>query len=361
LPFGSGEGTASNTTGTTTPSTDITNPGERPHLFKISDVPVTGAVALVKSGALVVRYAERATGHIDDVDPVSLVKTQIVNTTVPKVYEAIFKPSGSAVIFRTLRSDGETIESNSIALIPPSGTSTADTYTTKSSGLPANISGLVTGSTTIFYTLKNLPQITSALFDGTKASTLWSPDFNNWRLSAAGDTTLVLTTAASAGSAGYSYKLDPKTGALTKLFGPLVGLTVAPNDDLSRIAYSYYDGSALVLRAENVSSGSVYTIKPVTLAEKCVWSKKQRSAIYCAAPTRGLEAGEPDLWYKGQTHYSDRIWRLNTDTDFANVAVDPKKDFGVDIDAENLFLSPNEDYLFFENRSDLSLWALKLD
>jgi hypothetical protein len=61
------------------------------------------------------------------------------------------------------------------------------------------------------------------------------------------------------------------------------------------------------------------------------------------------------------SHYSDRVWRFDTDTDFANVVADPKKDFNTDIDAEHLFLSPKEDYLFFENKNDLTLWALKLD
>jgi hypothetical protein len=78
-------------------------------------------------------------------------------------------------------------------------------------------------------------------------------------------------------------------------------------------------------------------------------------------PSSGLRAGEPDLWYQGISHYSDRIWRFDVDTDYADVAVDPKKDFNIDIDAEKLFLSPSEDYLFFINKNDLSLWALKLD
>ncbi len=362
LPFGSGEGTT--TPGTNTNGHEITggqNSTSRAHLFKISDTPVAGAVSLIKSGNLVVRYVERANGHINDVDTISLVKTQIVNTTVPKVYEAIFKPSGSSVVFRTLRADGETIDSNSYALIPPTGTSTSDLYSTKVSGLPANISDLVTGSTTIFYTLKNLPQVTSSLFDGTKASTLWNPGFNNWRLSGAGDATLVLTTSASTEVVGYSYKLDARTGALAKLLGPLSGLIVTPNDTLTRLAYSYNTGGHTTLQSVNLPSGAIYKINPATLAEKCVWGSKAKSTIYCAVPTQGLASGEPDLWYKGITHYSDRIWRFNTDTDFANMVVDPFKDYGIDIDAYNLFLSPTEDYLFFQNKNDLSLWALKLN
>jgi hypothetical protein len=362
LPFGSGEGTVPSTTGTST-EPGATNPvtGTRSHLFKVSDVPIAGAVSLIKSGNLVVRYVERATGHIVDVDPVSLVKTKIVNTTVPKVYEAIFRPSGTAVIFRTLRIDNETIDSNSITLIPPAGTSTSDLYTTKSFGLPANIASLSTGSTTIFYALKNLPQVYSALFDGTKPSAIFSSSFNQWKIDAAGDSKMVLTAAASSETDGYSYSLDARTSAFSKLLGPLTALIVTPNANLTRIAYSFNTGDRTVLASTNLTTGTIYNIRPVTLAEKCIWSIQKRSTLYCAAPAEGIGNGEPDLWYKGMTHFTDRIWRFDTDTDFSDVLSDPKKDFNISIDAENLFLSPKEEYLFFQNKNDLTLWALKLN
>jgi hypothetical protein len=83
--------------------------------------------------------------------------------------------------------------------------------------------------------------------------------------------------------------------------------------------------------------------------------------LYCGIPLQGIADGEPDAWYKGISHYADRLWKFNVDVDFANIITDPKKEFNVDIDAENLFLSPNEDYLFLENKNDLTLWALKLE
>ncbi len=45
-------------------------------------------------------------------------------------------------------------------------------------------------------------------------------------------------------------------------------------------------------------------------------------------------------------------------TGSANIILDsdPKKP----IDAENVMLSPNEDYLIFTDKSDLVLWGLKL-
>jgi hypothetical protein len=363
LPFGSGGDSVPGTPDSTPSSTDTGGggSGSRSHLFKISDTPVAGAIALVKNGTMVVRYVERATGHIYDVDPANLIKTEIVNSTVPKVYEALFKPSGDTVILRTLRSDGETIDSTSVALIPPTGTSTTDTYTTKTTGLQANIKDLATGSTTIFYSLKGLPQITTASFDGSKAATIFSSSFNQWKLIGGGDTSLLLTTKASASADGYSYALKSKTGESQKILGPLVGLAVTANKNLTRIAYSYSENGLTHFSALNLLNGAQFNILPVTLAEKCVWSTRFPSVLYCGIPLQGIADGEPDAWYKGISHYADRLWKFNVDVDFANIITDPKKEFNVDIDAENLFLSPNEDYLFLENKNDLTLWALKLE
>ncbi|MDB5194235.1 MAG: hypothetical protein JWN50_249 [Parcubacteria group bacterium] len=362
LPFGSGGNSTSPGTNAQNGSTSGVGSNGTPvaHLFKISDIPVAGATALIKNGSLVVRYVERATGHIYDVDPVSLAKTEIVNTTIPKVYEAVFKPGGNMVIFRTLRADGETVDSSSIVLVPPTGTTTSDMYTTKTTGLPANISELSNGSTTIFYTLRNFPQIVTSLFDGTKAATIFSSAFDEWRLSAAGDASVVVTAKASTDVDGYSYSLT-KAGNLTKLLGPLPGLTVLSNSNLTRIAYSYTTGGETDFATQNLSTGTTYAVRPATLAEKCVWSTIVKSVIYCGAPVQGIQSGEPDLWYKGISHYSDRIWKFDTDADFVNAVADPKHDFNIDIDAEHLFLSPKEDYLFFQNKNDLTLWALKLN
>ncbi|MBX4189564.1 hypothetical protein KW785_03160, partial [Candidatus Parcubacteria bacterium] len=101
-------------------------------------------------------------------------------------------------------------------------------------------------------------------------------------------------------------------------------------------------------------------IFPTTLAEKCVWSVKQKSVIFCSTPTNGLSAEEPDNWYQGLTHFSDNIWKFDTDNTTATLLVEPKKSFGVDLDVIRPQLSPNEDYLLFINKTDLSLWALKL-
>src|SRR3989344_4431570 len=54
-------------------------------LFRLSDLPVAGALALTRQGKTFVRYVERATGHIYEVDLSNLEKVKIVNQTLPKI------------------------------------------------------------------------------------------------------------------------------------------------------------------------------------------------------------------------------------------------------------------------------------
>ncbi len=365
LPFGMGGGDINNPASGSTDNSNSdpkTSNIPRSHLFQISDVPVAGAVSFVKNGAEVVRYVERGTGHIVDIDPVSLAKVKIVNNTTPKIYDALFKKDGSSVIFRTIRSDGEIMDSSSIALTPPAGTSTSDVYTTKITGLPANISEVSVGQKNIFYNIKNLPQINVSLFDGSKPSTLWSLSFSQWRLNAAGDTSLIITSKATSDTDGYSYKVGVAGGTPTKVLGPYKGLITNPDSALKRIAYSYKNGTATTLVSKDIAKDTLYSIRPATFAEKCVWSPTSKyGTIYCAIPIQNIQKNEPEMWYQGITHYSDRLWRFDVDNDFSQAITDPKKEFNLDIDAQKLFLSPNEDYLFFQNRNDLTLWALKLD
>src|SRR4051812_10272863 len=78
LPFGTAPGsTDSGTTpgesSTTTPTSTVDSSGHPiSHFFKLSDVPVAGAISFKKNGTTLVRYVDRATGHIYDISPATL-------------------------------------------------------------------------------------------------------------------------------------------------------------------------------------------------------------------------------------------------------------------------------------------------
>lgn len=122
FPFGRTPDTSETPTPTTqTPSQNINGssieiPEVIPALRKISEDPVAGAFAFNESGKTVIRFVDRATGHIFETDDTTLNIKRISNTTIPTVYEA-FWISKNSVVLRHLREDGETVESVILRMI----------------------------------------------------------------------------------------------------------------------------------------------------------------------------------------------------------------------------------------------------
>ena len=281
---------------------------------------------------------------------------------MPKIYEAYFRPDGNAVLLRSLKDDSDVVENRVFTLTSPKSTSTDNLYTVSSTALRGDISTIAVAGTgnTLFYALRDVSSVVSSTFNGTGSKTLLTSPFSDWRLAMTGNS-LVLHTKASTNVSGYAYTLNTSNGVLTKILGPLNGLLALPNASGNQVLYSYVENNETRLFAKNLQSKDVSEISPATLAEKCVWSAKNTNTVFCGAPTYNPEAGEPDNWYSGVTHFSDRIWSFDTSIEIAKILAEPKENLGIDIDVIEPKLSPNEDYLIFVNKTDLSLWALRLE
>ena len=374
LPFGSGEGLEQPTTNNQQPTTgedgQVFDEFGRPTagLFRVVVEPVAGAVAFTRGTSTVVRYVDRATGHVYETNLTTSKKTRITNKTLPKIYESYFRLDGQAVLLRSLKDDSDTVENLSLALTPPKATSTGSTsspqadglYTVSATVLRGDIGSVAVGlGNTLFYSLRDSGSIVSSAFNNTALKTIFSSVFTDWRLAAAGNGVIIYTKASS-NAPGYAYTLNTASGGLTRLLGPLNGLTVTPDASGTRLLYSYTESGLAKSSAKNLQSGAITDILPVTLSEKCIWSVKNRGIVYCGSPVNGIGASEPDNWYKGATHFSDRLWRFDTNAEIAQILSEPKASLGLDIDVVELKLSPTEDYLIFINKKDLSLWALRL-
>lgn len=362
LPFGSGEDVGVPSTDTSVLPDDerideFLSPTAR--YFRISSSPVAGFRVVLRNGSTtqVVRYVERATGHIYDFDLFSFEKTRLTNTTIPKVYEAVFRSDGTSVIFRTLDEAGE-IKNTSLSLTPPASTSTAEFYSLTPTNLEGKIGEMVSGQgNTLFFVLENLGALVSSNFSGGNLRTLYSSAFTNWRIASAGNNQIVYTKASSE-VPGYAYILR-SAGGLTKILGPLNALTVVPNS-VGGYAYSYNDSGTMRFFVKERSTSEALEYRQA-LAEKCVWSREREWELYCAIPTQGIGRGEPDLWYQGITNFSDNVWYFDIRVNIAGVLFEPVNSLGFDMDIINPDLSLDEKFLIFMNKKDLSLWGLRTD
>ena len=368
LPFGSGEdinipAVTNNPQPTTNNSGMGTNISSDTKILQLSNTPVAGFVSFPRGTTTIVRFVDRATGHIFDITlpkagvETSLEKVRVTNTTLPKIYEAHFRSDGSTVLIRSLLATSDVVENTTLALTPPKAASSTDLYSIAATKLRGDMDSVVVGvANSLSYVTKNNSSIVSSTFTGTETKTLFSSSFNNWRLFKLGTGT-GLYTKASGNVPGYVYSLSG--GTLTKLVGPLNGLTAIGNSNGTKILYSYLDGTTKLF-IKDLKKNTSAEILPASLAEKCVWSIKNEGVFFCGTPLVASTSKEPDGWYLGRTHFSDYFWKFDTSSEISQLIAEPKAEFDLDLDAFELKLTPAEDYLIFMNKRDLSLWAVKL-
>lgn len=326
-----------------------------------------------------IRYMDRASGHMFDAVTTDKDPKKISNTTIPKVYEAIFTPTGESVITRfldgaeniityyiTLKDKKPTIASTTLASssTPPVDT-LPDVYIYKDvSGtyLAKNIKELALSTDgkkmlSLVYGSDN--GIISIIDSALKSTTILSSPLKEWLLSYPTDSKAIITTKPSGITYGYSYILNTQTGSLTKLIGNILGLTVLPNKDASM----YLIGQASSALKMFYITSSIQTLNNIsinTLPEKCVWSHNSSDTIYCAVPTRIPNAIYPDDWYKGRLFFNDSLWKINLKTGETNLVSNLLQESSQSIDAINLQLSASDEYLTFINKRDLTLWGIDL-
>lgn len=95
----------------------------------------------------------------------------------------------------------------------------------------------------------------------------------------------------------------------------------------------------------DISTGEVRNLNVYTSQTKAVWTKDSQS-VYVGVPTTGTV---------GQGLTQDFIHKINVSS-----AQSQQFNPGIAIDAQNLFLSSNEDALFFRNAQDNSLYYIKV-
>jgi hypothetical protein len=158
---------------------------------------------------------------------------------------------------------------------------------------------------------------------------------------------------------GILYTINSETGDFTKVLSDIFGLNIKWSPKADKILFSSTDSNGknphLILADEK--GINTKDLKLGGLVDKCVWSNDDRT-IFCALPQEISEnATWPDNYYKGLVILDDDFYKINLETGAKTKIAGSSDEAGYD--AQELFLSPKEDYLFFINRRDGLLWSLK--
>lgn len=323
--------------------------GPVPDLRKVSAGPI-GGFHFMSDGTLL--YGERDTGHIYRTTTDSLVETRLTNTTIPGIHGFVWLTDDSVAL--EYADTGGAVRDYFAAI----STTTPDQALVGHFLPPA--SGVLPGVDAKSYVsyAKSGSGITvsSAHFDGTASATLFNSPLKSWTpLPTAGG--LYMETAPSS-VPGFLYKVGAN-GALSKIFGNVTGLMTTPDSSGRYIAYSYSQNGALRLAVLDTKANSFYGSPVSTFAEKCAWSIVGSPFLFCGVPAEG-SSYSIEQWYAGLAASSDDAVLIDPLAGTATVVKQLAPNANQPIDMYQPAVSPDGSYAAFLNKTDLSLWLLKL-
>lgn len=374
-----------------TNSDDEENPedpsrAEIPKLRQLSKDPVAGVVAFERTSTstdtfvnesgsenlsttteIVFRYIERGTGHLYETKENSLTKNRLSNTTIPKVYNALFSNDGDRLILRYLDTDNETIRTFNSEIIKEEDPGPDNPeYSLTGKFLPNNITEFSASpdGNSVLYFLTNSPTEQTSVYIADLVddvvSLVYQTPISQWLSQWIDETKISITTKPHSQVYGYSFILDTEKRELTKVIETEKGLTTLYNPEGTKLIYSVSDIRGLATYVQTIGE-TAYKLKIKTIPEKCAWDPSDIDIIYCATPDFLPRANYPEDWYQGEASFRDSLWRFNTRTlDLRLVhTFDANKSESFDIIRPQI--SPDGRYFMFVNKKDLTLWVLDID
>jgi hypothetical protein len=382
-PFGRNPGTANGgttngggvkATNTPTPTGISTEPvtnteGGLPRLRHLSSTPIGGFMASSTASTTLTRFIDRGVGHIFEARATESEIPKISNTTIPRVYESFWNKNGTAAVLRYVKDETGVI-TNFYAEVKKVVTNASSTevatipYEVKGKYLSANIKAVaVSPKGDRIFTLnledgKSVGYVSG--FDESKKTKVFETPLKQLTVDWPEENTLVVSTKASGQASGFIYFVDLKKPYLRRVLGDMLGLTAKASADAKKVIYSLTSQQKFTTRILNFKENTSQDVTFKTIAEKCVWSKLHPNEVYCAVPAE-LPAGTyPDDWYKGNISFYDQIWHLDTLTGEVHIIGNLFALSNSLIDVINPTLDPKENFLYFMNKRDLTMWSLDL-
>lgn len=354
-------------------------------VFQVSDEPVAGAQLLLRRigsdrVAPRIRYIERATGHIYEVNPDDGTTIKLSNTTLPRIQRAEWFDDATAFIVQYLDASAIHVQTYAARLVPPpeeqEGVVSEEEVRPKDENRPVfwKLDGTFLPEDILTFALapheKAILYVRPQSFgsvgvvtslDGTQSRRVYSSALQELVPQWASESRATLTTRPAAAASGALFTLNPQTETMQlRVSGPPALTTRTNPSGTQALMFSLSQGVP-ALEVYDFEDDTVQRVTFTTLPEKCVWSQLHEREVYCAVPTDLPSSKFPGAWYQGKLYTSDVIWRINLDTEQTDLIVAPP-DFEnkTAIDAVELELGPNEEFLLFVNKRDRTLWRIDL-
>jgi len=314
-----------------------------------SSTSTSSPEAVIKSPAKL-RYAERGTGHVYEVDLGNNTETRISGTTVGKTIDAIFSSNGDYVAL--ISENGDNTKTNVYGL----------GIGNKVKELPDNSYNVTfIDNSTVNYSLIE-GGITSAYsysFDKNNTTKLWDTALQDIDIIWTANGTYVVNKPTPWLKSGI-YRVS-NNGSLTRVVAPQYSLTAVINPDGNQILYRYFDTAQKIITSRlldlAVDTNNISTL--VAIPEKCTFiDNKALCAKSFALENNNRES--LNNWYRGEIVSNDTLWQDRENG--SAILLDKLSDLaGFDIDVINLTHSPDNKTLFFINKINDTLWTYHLN
>lgn len=332
----------------------ILEPGKRA-LTLLSAEPVSGFATFTAGEKPTttprVRFIEKRTGHVFDIGPQGEDRIRISNTTIPKIFEVNWSQDASKAILKYF--EGENLRIVSAVF---EATSTIGTI------LPTNIlsSTYAPHRERILYLLlaRSGARTISADPDNTSQNEILFSPFQEFEIAWPERNTLSYLSRPSGIAPGFLFVYNLQAGVFNKVLGDILGLEVRWSKDGKKILYSGYNRSTRIpqLFLYDARSKISKNLQINTFAPKCIFSEKSVDIIYCAIDANLSPALYPDEWLQGVISTTDSLWEINLESREKNLLDAEGKFFDID----QIDISDDDEFLYFIDKKNGSLWSLKL-
>ncbi|TSC87000.1 MAG: hypothetical protein G01um10148_105 [Parcubacteria group bacterium Gr01-1014_8] len=329
---------------------------QTPRLWQVQKSPVAG-FRFIAATTTTLRFMERSSGYIFDVNPATGKTTRVTNTLIPKVYDARFARDGSPVI-KTLENDVRTTYSATLA-----SSSNETLATLVLTPLGNNVADAVPNATSrellSLIESENGSSIVRSGWNGSKPTTLFSSSLSGWRMYWTYDNKVYIAQKAATGVPGNAYELLGN-GELVPLARSVSGLTIVPKATSTALLIASDAGVVSTLVRPNADTA--FIILPVkTIVDKCLWAPGNNLIAYCAVPSSIPSKQFLDEWYRGEIHTADSWWRVDASAGSAQLLFSPARESGSSLDAETPRIDNSGTYIAFLDSHDKSLWILRIN
>ncbi len=295
-----------------------------------------------------VRYVERGTGHIYEIDLSGGMERQISLTTVPKTTEAVFSPDTETVVLTSYEGETKKVSVGKIR------TEKSALDVTELTSNAENIS--FRDNTDIYFSKTQSDQTIGYAFNSdtngqeivfqiplTDVTLEWGNGLEKF----------YVFPKAAKDLEGALYVIEKNTLKPVSKAAP--GFTAMVGD--SYFVTSYIKNNRFI--AESIH-GNLTTQHGVPMfKEKCVFDTTA-DGVWCGAP---LDSTSPDYlssWYKGSITSEDYIWYTDLTGDKSTLVGYLPKLSGRILDVYGMALQENGASLLFSNKIDQTLWIYRI-